>query len=156
MDRVVVVVNSLHSASAALFRDANFELIAAPDAELGMGHSLAYGVSATATAAAWLVCLADMPCVCPRTLATVVGELRAGIEAKQLDYGLLIAAGPLSDAARAELGKQGPHVALLTGDGLSNALREAGVTLVEQEVGGRQGRKMWVDMDTFTMKIKTL
>jgi len=78
VDRVVVVVNALHSACAARFRDAGFELVAAPNAELGMGHSLAYGISVTATAAAWLVCLADMPGIDPGTLTSVTDALRGG------------------------------------------------------------------------------
>ena len=63
-----------------------------------------------------------------------VGELRAGIEAKQLDYGLLIATRGLSAAAKAELGKEGPYVGLLVGGSLTGALCDAGVGVVKTAV----------------------
>jgi molybdenum cofactor cytidylyltransferase len=49
-----------------------------PEAAFGMGHSLAYGVSATAEAGAWLVALADMPGIAPGTIRDLAAALREG------------------------------------------------------------------------------
>lgn len=48
------------------------------EAELGMGHSLAAGVTASADAAGWLIVLADMPDIDPATYRAVVDALRTG------------------------------------------------------------------------------
>ena len=48
------------------------------EAALGMGHSLAHGVSATAAADAWLVALADMPGIAPGTISELAAALRGG------------------------------------------------------------------------------
>jgi molybdenum cofactor cytidylyltransferase len=49
-----------------------------PEAHLGMGHSLACGVQASADADGWLVALADMPWVQPASIAAVAAALAAG------------------------------------------------------------------------------
>lgn len=56
------------------------------DAELGMGHSLAAGVAASADAAGWLIALADMPSIDPATYRAVVDALRAGAALAQPEY----------------------------------------------------------------------
>ncbi len=50
---------------------------ACPDAHLGMGRSLAWGVAATPSADAWLVALGDMPEVAPDTIRSLIRALRA-------------------------------------------------------------------------------
>lgn len=50
---------------------------ACPEAQLGMGRSLAWGVSATASADAWLVALGDMPEVSPDTIGSLIRALKA-------------------------------------------------------------------------------
>ena len=42
-----------------------------PNAYAGMGHTIADAVSATASAAGWLICLADMPFIKASTFATL-------------------------------------------------------------------------------------
>ncbi|WP_295879171.1 nucleotidyltransferase family protein [uncultured Thiohalocapsa sp.] len=53
-------------------------LAACTDVRLGMGHSLACGVRASADATGWLVALADMPYVQPASIAAVAAALAAG------------------------------------------------------------------------------
>lgn len=49
-----------------------------PDAERGMGVSLAHGVGATRDAEGWIVALADMPRIRPQTIQRVAQALRDG------------------------------------------------------------------------------
>jgi molybdenum cofactor cytidylyltransferase len=73
----------------AVVRPGDFELSAAladigmlcienPQAETGMGSSLAVGVNAAAQASGWLIALADMPWIESATIAAVVERLRLG------------------------------------------------------------------------------
>ncbi|MCW3479548.1 nucleotidyltransferase family protein [Neisseriaceae bacterium JH1-16] len=48
-----------------------------PQAVLGMGHSLAHGVSQRPDAAGWLIALADMPRLAASTLSTLAEHLQA-------------------------------------------------------------------------------
>jgi hypothetical protein len=59
-----------------------------------------------------------------------IGELRVGVDAKGLLYGLLIAARELSDEAARELERPGRSIQALTGDALVAALIAAGVGVV--------------------------
>ncbi len=65
-----------------------------------------------------------------------VGELRAGIYAKDLDSGLLISPSALSDEADAELAKEGSHVRVLCGTDFVGELtaREVGLTWRHQQL----------------------
>lgn len=49
-----------------------------PDADLGMGHSLAWGVARSSDASGWLVALADMPFVEPASIHSVAQHLERG------------------------------------------------------------------------------
>jgi molybdenum cofactor cytidylyltransferase len=49
-----------------------------PDADGGMGHSLACGVRARSGAAGWVIALADMPAVSPTTIAAVRDAIGRG------------------------------------------------------------------------------
>lgn len=71
---VTVVVRPKSPASFA-FAANRFATIEAPDAHLGMGHSLAAGVAATGNNVGWLVALADMPYIRPHTIARVADAL---------------------------------------------------------------------------------
>ncbi len=53
------------------------------DAGLGMGHSLAAGVAASADAAGWLIALADMPAIEPGSYRAVISALQAGASLAQ-------------------------------------------------------------------------
>lgn len=52
-------------------------ITACPEAGLGMGRSLAWGVAAVRSADAWLVALGDMPEVDPDTIRRLIRALRA-------------------------------------------------------------------------------
>lgn len=54
------------------------ELVICPDADAGMGHSIACGVKARGNAGGWVVALADMPSVAPQTIAAVRNALASG------------------------------------------------------------------------------
>ncbi len=56
-----------------------------------------------------------------------VGELRVGVQAKNLASGLLIAPQALSDVARQELRRPGPSLSLLVGDTFVSALVQSGI-----------------------------
>ncbi|MCC6535772.1 MAG: nucleotidyltransferase family protein [Burkholderiales bacterium] len=74
----VAVVRPEDDALARLLRAAGVEVLACPDAHLGMGSSLAHGVRARSDADAWVVALADMPLVRSDTLVRIAAALRAG------------------------------------------------------------------------------
>lgn len=77
-DRLVVVLRSARHPLAALLEAEGAELVIAPDADGGMGHSLAAAVRATREAAGWVVALADMPFIQPASHRAVAAALRAG------------------------------------------------------------------------------
>ena len=64
----------LHSITNAL----GASLLEVPQAESGMGSTLAAGVQATSQAAGWVIALGDMPCIRPDTITSVVSALRDG------------------------------------------------------------------------------
>lgn len=47
-----------------------------PDAHLGMGHSLAFGIESTPKASGWLIALADMPFIRSSTFNAVASQLQ--------------------------------------------------------------------------------
>ena len=53
-------------------------VVECPDADAGMGASLACGACAAADADGWVVALADMPWIDPATIGKVADALRAG------------------------------------------------------------------------------
>lgn len=77
----VVVVTTEPLAEIARRSVASRDVIVLPEAgsgapaHLGMGHSIASGVSARAHAAGWLILPGDMPLVRPSTLQTVAAQL---------------------------------------------------------------------------------
>ena len=72
---------------------------ACPDAHLGMGRSLAWGVAATPSADAWLVALGDMPEVAPNTIGSLIRALRDGGAREALTIIEEIENGGLQDTA---------------------------------------------------------
>ena len=77
-DRLLAVVRRGDDELAALLAGAGCEIVVCPEAEAGMGHSLASGVRASADASAWLVALADMPFIAGASHQAVASCLRAG------------------------------------------------------------------------------
>lgn len=84
-DRVVVVLRAADHPLAGRLVEAGCEIVACPEADGGMGHSLAAGVRATADAAGWIVALADMPFIQPSTHRAIAAALlaRASLAAPQ-------------------------------------------------------------------------
>ncbi len=63
-----------------------------------------------------------------------VGELRAGVMAKNLIAGLLLAPQPLSEVARHELARSGRSVEVLAGDNFVSALAQCGIGVKSRAV----------------------
>jgi molybdenum cofactor cytidylyltransferase len=76
--RVIAVVRPGHASLASLLAEAGCEIVPCPQAELGMGESLAAGVRATPDAAGWLLALADMPFITASSHQAVLSRLQAG------------------------------------------------------------------------------
>ena len=53
----------------------NIEWGICPDADQGMGHSLAFGVRATQHWSGWLIALADMPWIQPQTYQAIASQI---------------------------------------------------------------------------------
>jgi molybdenum cofactor cytidylyltransferase len=67
------------SGAASLLRGLpGIEIVGFPDADRGLGHSLACGVQHSADADGWLVALADMPYVRPTTVTSLIDALVGG------------------------------------------------------------------------------
>ena len=54
------------------------QLVNCPEADAGLGHSLACGVRARRDAAGWVIALADMPAVSPATIVAVRDAIASG------------------------------------------------------------------------------
>ena len=67
---IAVVRPGVPELEAAL-REAGCEVVVCPNAEEGMGASLAYAIAAARDAYGWVVALADMPYLRPETITTV-------------------------------------------------------------------------------------
>jgi molybdenum cofactor cytidylyltransferase len=78
LPRSVVVVRPGDDALAQRFHAAGAPVVVSCDAEHGMGHSLASGISATADAQGWIIALADMPTVRSQTITAVGDAIRNG------------------------------------------------------------------------------
>lgn len=85
-ERVVAVVRPGHGELAALLAAAGCKIVLCPEAEDGMGHSLAAGVRATAGASGWIVALADMPFIACASHQAVASGLRAGASLAASQY----------------------------------------------------------------------
>lgn len=77
---VLAVVRPDAAALAAELRALGCAVTVCPNAEQGMGASLAHVVSAAAEADGWVIALADMPRVQPATIAALLAALRAGAD----------------------------------------------------------------------------
>jgi molybdenum cofactor cytidylyltransferase len=72
---ILAVVNADAAELARLFEQNGVPVTVCPYAEAGMGASLAWAVSKTAHASAWIIALADMPLIQPATIAQVAAVL---------------------------------------------------------------------------------
>ncbi len=78
VDRVLVLVRPGPSPLHELLQEKNIPYLEVPQADDGMGTTLAAGIRATAQARGWLVGLADMPCLQADTAARIVHALEQG------------------------------------------------------------------------------
>jgi molybdenum cofactor cytidylyltransferase len=74
----LAVVRPGDAALASMLRNEGLRVIECTNAHLGMGASLACGITADGDADGWVVALADMPLVKPDTISAVADALRAG------------------------------------------------------------------------------
>ena len=72
---VLAVVNPRDPELARLLAEDGFPVTVCTRAQDGLGASLAWAVSHTAQASAWIVALADMPCIRPATIARVADAI---------------------------------------------------------------------------------
>lgn len=77
-DRLIAVLRPGSEALAGLLAAEGCETIICPEAEAGMGHTLAAGVRASPEAQGWVVALADMPFISSSSHQAVADRLRAG------------------------------------------------------------------------------
>ncbi len=75
---VVAVIRDDDRALAAALGANGARIVRCPNADDGMGASLACGVQATAQARGWLVALADMPWIAPATIGRVAAAIADG------------------------------------------------------------------------------
>lgn len=78
VDQGIAVVRPSDRQLAYLLEREGLQVAFCPDAEAGMGASLAFGVTAAQNADGWLIALADMPFIQPDTIRGVAGLIRAG------------------------------------------------------------------------------
>lgn len=85
-ERVVAVVRPDHDPLAALLADAGCEIVFCPEADGGMGHSLAAAVRATADASGWIVALADMPFIASSSHHAIASCILTGASLAATQY----------------------------------------------------------------------
>lgn len=78
VDHGIAVVRLSDRRLAELLEEEGLRVVFCPDAQAGMGTSLAFGVAAAQYADGWLIALADMPFIQSGTIRGVAGLLRAG------------------------------------------------------------------------------
>ena len=76
----IVVLRPGNADLAASMLAMGLATVECPNADKGMGATLACGVSATRDADGWVVALADMPWIRPVTIASVAAALAAGAD----------------------------------------------------------------------------
>lgn len=140
LDEVIAVVRPEDDALAELLSAEAIRVERCPNAHEGMGASLAHAVRASMDADGWVVALADMPMIDPRTIVGVAAALRAGERI----------AAPSYRGARGHpvgfTGALGPRLVALDGDtGARDILRAESehVRLVDVEDAG-----VLADIDT--------
>ena len=83
----IAIVRTGDTALSALFASCGVSVVECDDAVLGMGHSLACGVCASADADGWVVALADMPWVRASSFAAIARALRDGASVATATHG---------------------------------------------------------------------
>lgn len=78
VERVIAVTREGDDRLADLLAETGCEILVAPDAAQGMGHSLAAGVRAAPAADGWLIALGDMPFIAPATHRLIAQAIAQG------------------------------------------------------------------------------
>lgn len=78
VEQVLAVVRPGQAELASMLAESGAEVVVFPEAEQGMGASIAHGVRSSPQAEAWLVALADMPWIKRETVRRVAQALGAG------------------------------------------------------------------------------
>jgi molybdenum cofactor cytidylyltransferase len=78
VDSISAVVNPEDLTIINLLAKEQISEISCPTSKLGIGHSIACGVSETKDAQGWVIALADMPFIKPSTIQPIVDALRVG------------------------------------------------------------------------------
>ena len=76
VDNLLVIVRSGQIETKRLLDEAGFITVPCADAALGMAHTLACGLRASADSSAWLIGLADMPMIRTDTVMQLVAAYR--------------------------------------------------------------------------------
>lgn len=139
LPHVTAVVRPGAEALAHALNDAGCDVVFAPEAERGMGASLAAGIRATYEAEGWIVALADMPWIAPATIEQI---------ARRIDGGASIVAPVYRGRRGHPVGFGAMHrdkLSSLDGDIGARALLEvADVTTIDVEDAG-----VLADIDTY-------
>ncbi|MEZ5583335.1 MAG: NTP transferase domain-containing protein [Candidatus Competibacteraceae bacterium] len=75
LNDVLIVINSGAEALRQVLLENGFDITICPNADQGMGASLAWGVRATSEAMAWIIALGDMPFIEPTTHRRIADAL---------------------------------------------------------------------------------
>lgn len=78
VDHGIAVVRPDDQRLAKLLKKEGFQVAYCPNANTGMGASLAFGVNAAQNSRGWLIALADMPFIRHDTIHSIATLLRAG------------------------------------------------------------------------------
>lgn len=74
---LLAVIESSQEQVKAYLSDREVAWVEAPDAQLGMGYSIAAGVRDSQEADGWLICLGDMPYIQSSTIAQILSVAKA-------------------------------------------------------------------------------
>jgi molybdenum cofactor cytidylyltransferase len=76
--QILVVVNPQSPELSQLYQNLGLQVVINPQAEQGLGSSLAIGISHSANSEGWLIALADMPFIQIETFSAVASALSQG------------------------------------------------------------------------------
>ena len=79
VDRTLAVLRPEDAPLTQMLADAGLQPVICPQADIGMGASIACGVRASQDARGWLIALADMPFIQPNTIRLIADNLRQGV-----------------------------------------------------------------------------
>lgn len=131
MPRVLAVVRPGNRALQAELAAIGCEVTVCGEASDGMGASLAHAIARTATAAGWIVALADMPYVKPSTIRALLDTLKSGTDIVAPSHNGC-RGNPVGFSSRYL-----PHLVALSGDeGARRLLQTAPVQLVQVDDPG--------------------